>query len=312
MLISVGDNSLPVFFEQNPTFLEKLLEFFTARISNPNTRAAYFNAVRRFFIWLEARSLDLETVKAPHVALYIETASGATASKKMHLAAIRSLFNFLVSTGTLRSGINPALSVKGPSLSRTTGKTPYLSGEEVKLLLAAIGSETLKQKRDHAIVCTMLYTFARVGAVVKLRREDYFPMNKRFYLRLQEKRGKEHIVPVHHLAEKALDTYLSVAEVRPGEPVFQSIKANVLTGKGLSRINVFDMIKKHSEAAGLNPSQVCCHSMRATGITTFMRNGGSLEDARQIANHADSRTTRLYDRRHQEVTVSEIERIRFD
>lgn len=256
--------------------------------------------------------MSVEEIKAPHIALYFENSKGSVASKKMHLAAIRSLFNFLVSNETLKSGINPSLSVRGPSLSRTVGKTPYLSGEEVLQLLSVIGEETLKQKRDRAIICTMLYTFARVGAVVKLKREDYFPMNKRYFLRLNEKRGKEHMVPVHHIAEEALDAYLVETGIKGGDYLFQGIQAKQLTGRGLSRVNVFDMIKVYAEKAGLRPEFVCCHSMRATGITTFLKNGGSLEDARQIANHADSRTTRLYDRRHQEVTVSEIERIRFE
>ncbi len=314
MLIHVGGASLPELFRKDPSLFEKILEFFTARISNSNTRAAYLNAVRTFFQWMEVKSLDFESIKAPHVALYIESSKVSTASKKMHLAAIRSLFNFLVSTGTLKSGINPAQSVRGPSLSRTTGKTPYLSGDEVKSLLAAIEGDSLKARRDKAIISTMLYTFARVSAVVKLEREDYYPMNKRFYLRLHEKRGKEHLVPVHHLAEEAIDSYLSVADIKEGAFIFQGIqgKGKRLSGKPISRVNIFDMIKEYASKAGLRPQQVCCHSMRATGITTFLKNGGSLEDARQIANHADSRTTRLYDRRHQEVTVSEIERIRFE
>lgn len=312
MLAKIDHGSLPALFISNPSLLEKLLEFFTARIANQNTRSAYFHAVRTFFKWMEKNSLDIETVKAPHVALYIEKSTLSTASKKTHLAAIRSLFNFLVTSGSLKTGINPALSVKGPSLYRTTGKTPYLSGDEVKKLLSSISGDYLKKRRDRAMISIMLYTFSRVGAVVKLKRKDYFSMNKRFYLRLMEKRGKEHLVPLHHLAEKALDEYLTLTDLKPEDFVFQGIKGKILTGKPLSRVNVFDMIKSYAEKAGLDPKQVCCHSMRATGITTFLKNGGSLEDARVIANHADSRTTRLYDRRHQEVTVSEIERIRFE
>lgn len=305
---------LPALFRKDPTLLEKILEFFTAWLKSPNTKATYFFSIRRFVEWMEEKSLDFDSIRAPHIAKYIESLDSSIASKKMHLAAIRSLFNFLVSSGTIKSGVNPSHSVRGPSLTRKTGKTPYLSGDQVKSLLAAIEGDSLKSRRDKAIISTMLYTFARVGAVVQIKREDYYQMNKRFYLRLLEKGGKEHLLPVHHLAEETLDSYLSVANIKNGEFIFQGIqgKGRKLSGKALSRANVFDLIKNYAVKAGLNPKLVCCHSMRATGITTFLKNGGSLEEARKIANHADSRTTRLYDRRHQDVTVSEIERIRFD
>jgi hypothetical protein len=73
MLIKIGDASLPSIFRANPSIYEKILEFFTARISNTNTRSAYFNAVRRFFFWMEEQGLEFETIKAPHVSLYVES-----------------------------------------------------------------------------------------------------------------------------------------------------------------------------------------------------------------------------------------------
>ena len=68
------------------------------------------------------------------------------------------------------------------------------------------------------------------------------------------------------------------------------------------------MIKRRARAAGL-PETACCHTFRATGITAYLSNGGTLEKARQIAAHESSQTTRLYDRTSDELTLDEIERI---
>ena len=81
-----------------------------------------------------------------------------------------------------------------------------------------------------------------------------------------------------------------------------------LTGRALTRQVVLAMIKRRAAAAGLPPS-TCCHTFRATGITAYLSNGGTLEHAQQIAGHASPKTTKLYDRTADTVTVDEIERI---
>jgi len=74
----------------------------------------------------------------------------------------------------------------------------------------------------------------------------------------------------------------------------------------MSRFDVFHMIKRRAKAAGL-PYSTCCHTFRATGITTYLENGGTLEHAQTIANHESPRTTKLYDRTREELSRSEIE-----
>ena len=129
--------------------------------------------------------------------------------------------------------------------------------------------------------------------------------------RFHEKGGKEHIVPAHHNAEEYMEAYLSGVGLRQErkDPLFQSLdRAGELTGKRLHRARVWDMIKRRAKAAGL-PETACCHTFRATGITAYLNNGGSLENARAIAAHESSQTTRLYDRTSDELTLDEIERI---
>ena len=157
----------------------------------------------------------------------------------------------------------------------------------------------------------MLYSFARVSAVLGMRRGDYFQQGSRGWLRLHEKGGKRHDVPAHHRAAEALDAYLGAGGLEDGrEALFQSVDraGERLTGRALTRRVVLAMIKRRAAAAGLPPA-TCCHTFRATGITAYLSNGGTLEHAQQIAGHASPKTTKLYDRTADTVTIDEIERI---
>jgi integrase len=235
------------------------------------------------------------------------------------------LFDWLV-TGQVVP-FNPASSVRGPKHVVQKGKTLVLSAEDARTLLdsipAKIGPEPeegeedkrppdLLGLRDRALIGVMVYSFARIGAVVGMRVEDYYQNGKRWWLRLHEKGGKFHEVPAHHNAEAYLDAYLHAAGIAGDRksPLFRSAagKTGTLTGEPLDRRNAWDMVKRRARAAGL-PDRVCCHTFRATGITAFRKNGGSIEHAQQIANHASPQTTRLYDRSGDEITLDEIERI---
>ena len=150
-----------------------------------------------------------------------------------------------------------------------------------------------------------------MSAVIGMRRQDYFRQESRGWLRLHEKGGKRHDVPAHHRAGEALDDYLEAAGLEePKAPLFQSVDpaGRRLTGRALSRRLVLAMIKRRAAAAELPPS-TCCHTFRATGITAYLSNGGTLEHAQRIAGHASPKTTKLYDRTADTITVDEIERI---
>jgi len=164
--------------------------------------------------------------------------------------------------------------------------------------------------RDRALLATLAYTFARIGSVVNLKVEDYYPSGKRFLLRFKEKGGKEKELPVHHKLEELLDEYLKATglEKEPESPLFPAAvrKTGKLSRRPLARTDAADMLKRRLKQAGLP-----AHSFRATGITNFLENDGTLEAAQRIAGHADSRTTKLYDRRGQKVLLEDMERIRY-
>ena len=295
--------------DAGPDAVARFLEFFAGRIANERTRAAYGRAVGQFLAWCEARGLRLRDISPLHVAAYIRTHPGSAPTVKQHLAAIRMLGDWLVVNQVLP--VNPAAAVRGPKHVVTKGATPVLSPAEARKLLETIDTGTLVGLRDRALLSVMLYSFARVSAVLGMRRQDYFGQGSRGWLRLHEKGGKRHDVPAHHRAAAALDAYVEAAELEePKAVLFQSVDpaGHRLTGRALERRVVLAMVKRRAAAAGLPPS-TCCHTFRATGITAYLSNGGTLEHAQQIAGHASPKTTKLYDRTADTVTVDEIERI---
>jgi len=160
----------------------------------------------------------------------------------------------------------------------------------------------------------MTYTFSRVSAVCRLDVGDYFRAGRRWKIRLHEKGGQRRTVPVHHKAKEYLGAYLEEAGIREDReaPLFQSLRGRIgkLTGNRLQADNVLQMVKRRAEETGFDPAQVTCHTFRATGITTYLENDGDLEMAQHIAGDASADTTRIYDRRDQNVAQEEIERIR--
>ncbi len=157
----------------------------------------------------------------------------------------------------------------------------------------------------------MVYSFARVGAVAGMNVQDYFQQSKRWWFRLHEKGGKCHEVPAHHKAEEYMDAYPHTAGVIADKkgPLFRSLdRRRKLTGRRIHRIEVLAMIKRRARQAGL-PETISCHTFRATRITTYLENGGTIENAQQIAAHESPRTTKLYDRTTDAVSLDEIERI---
>jgi site-specific recombinase XerD len=294
--------------EAGPAAAERFLEFFAAQIANDQTRAAYARAAGQFLTWCEERGLSLRTLAPLHVAAYIRTHPGSVPTVKQHLAAIRVLCDWLVVSQILST--NPAAAVRGPKHVVTKGSTPVLTAGEARTLLDGIDVGTLVGLRDRALIGVMVYSFARVSAVTGMHRGDYFSQGRRGWLRLHEKGGKRHDVPAHHLAEAYLDAYLEASGLTdPKAPLFQSVdRARTLTGRALPRREVLAMIKRRAAAADL-PLGTCCHTFRATGITAYLSNGGTLEHAQHIAAHASPKTTKLYDRTADTISLDEIERI---
>jgi integrase/recombinase XerD len=290
----------------------RFIEFFAANIRNKNTRAAYARAVGDFLGWCEKRGRSFTAIDAVMVAAYVEERLNKGLSKptvKQHLAAIRMLLDWMVTGGVLP--FNPAASVRGPKYVIKKGKTPVLSAEDARMLLDSIDVSEISGSRDRALIAVMIYSFARVSAVVAMNVEDYYQQGKRCWLRLQEKGGKQHEVPAHHKAEEYLDAYIAAASMakEKGSPLWRSLtKERSLGSARMSRVDAWRMIQRRIKNAELN-ARAGCHTFRATGITAYLLNGGTIENAQAIAAHESPRTTKLYDRTNDEITLDEVERI---
>jgi integrase/recombinase XerD len=287
----------------------RFLEFFTAHIRNANTRRAYSRAITGFFDWCEDRGVEFQHVGPVTVAAFIEQHPGSKPTVKQSLAAIRMLYDWLV-TGQVVP-FNPASSVRGPRYVIRRGRTPVLSAGEARHLLDSIDVTTLSGLRDRALIAVMAFSFARVGATIGLLIEDYYRENDSGWLRLHEKGGKLHCVPTHPKAERYLDAYIAGASIAGDMkgPLFRVFGRNRrLTGKPMASIDAWKMIKRRAKAADL-PANVCCHTFRATGITAYLEGGGTIEGAQAIAGHESPKTTKLYDRRQDLSIVREVGRI---
>lgn len=331
--------SVTVFASQSAT-IDALRNFFEGHLRCANTRRAYERSAAHFFSYAHAELgiTSLDNVKPFHVSAWLDamTASGLSApTVKQRLAALNGLFESLLVQRIISS--NPVRMVKGPSHVIGKGRTPVLTGDEVVQLLEAIDPSTLIGRRDRAMIGTMAYSFARIGAVTALKVEHVFHQKRRLWLRLREKGGKAKDVPCHHQLEAYLDDWLSTSGLRsdPAAPLFQTfdrngaratdeqdsdrecspqlggaMRARPLSGRPMTQAMTWEMLQRRRKAAGLDTA-ICNHTFRATGITAYLTNGGSIERAANIAGHASINTTKLYDRRSDDVTLDEIEKIRF-
>ena len=292
----------------------RFLEFFAATIRNPHTRRAYGRAVADFLAWCEDAGMpSIAAVRPLHVATWIElqTRERSAPTVKLRLAAIRHLFDWLV-TGQVMP-VNPAASVRRPSHVVRQGKTPVLEPAEARRPLDGIDVRTPIGLRDRALIALMVFSFARIGAALAMRVGDVFVQNRRLWVRLREKGGKRHEMHCHHTLEAYLRAYLDETGIGddPKGPLFRTIGrgTGLLTRTSLPQANTYAMVRRCAVAAGIG-TPIGNHSFRATGITAYLKNGGTLENAAAMANHASTRTTQLYDRRQDELSLDEVERIR--
>lgn len=230
---------------------------------------------------------------------------------KQRRAAIRHLFDSLVSGQIVPH--NPAASVRGPNRTTRKGKTPVLDAAEARQLIASIDVTTPIGLRDRALFVLVVFSFARVGAALAMRVDDVYVRQRPLRVRLREKGGKAHAMPCHHAPETFLHEYLERTGLRedPKGALFRTIARGTgqLSATPLPQANAYAMVRRRALAAGID-TQIGNHTFRATGITAYLKNGGTLENAAPMANHASARTTQPYDRRRDDISLNEVERIR--
>ena len=307
-----AEPSLPALIEAaGPAAAYVWDEFFTAGIRNPHTRRAYTHAVRRFLAWAEAAGSDLARLTPGQVGHYLDSLPGSIPTRKQHLAALRGFFDALVLRHVVV--LNPAASVRAERYAVVEGKTPEITIEHARALLASVDTGNVVGLRDRAVIALLIYTAARIGAVASLRRGSLTHDGSQWSLRFAEKGGKSREIPLRHDLQGMVLTYLDAAGLREAgkdAPLFppaigktRQLAATPATAGDLGR-----MVKRRMAKAGL-PENLSPHSFRVTTITDLLNQGVPLEDVQHLAGHSDARTTRLYDRRQKQVTRNVVERI---
>lgn len=286
-------------------------EFLHARIRNSYTRRNYRRAIERFFRWTDKYGFVLQQILPQHVGHYLDSLQYGPATKKLHLAALRHLFDRLVTRHVVV--LNPAATVRGERHQVIEGKTPEITVAQARRLLGSIDTTTVVGLRDWAVVGVLVYTAARVGAVARLLLRDFVAVGNQHSLRFMDKGGKSREIPVRSDLEQVLVTYLAqvaTTEADVRSHLFRTArgKTGMLTTCGMTRGDICRMVKRRLRDAGL-PQQISPHSFRVATITDLLTQGVPLADVQHLAGHADPRTTRLYDRRRRRVTRNIVERI---
>jgi len=273
-------------------------EFFSTAIRNENTRSAYLRAISRFFAWSERHASGLADVDALLLGAYVKALAKRVQQPtvKQHLAAIRMLFDRLVAGQVVAA--NPARAIRGPKHVVGNAKTTVLDAAQTRQFIDRIDTSSAVGLRDRALIGVMTFAFARIGAVVAMRVEDYYQDGGRWWVRLHEKGGRRHEMPAHQPVAAYLDAYLDAAGLRNEvkAPLFRTAAraTGALTEKPMSPVDAWRMIQRRAARLGMK-IRIGCHTFRATGITTYLEAGGTIEAAQAMAAHVSLRTTRLYD-----------------
>lgn len=304
-------HGLPSLVERTPAARFAWDEFFYAEHHNPHTQKAYLRAVRRFLVWAEGQGVALPAITPGMVGQYLVALGGSAAKRNLALAALRGFFDRLVQRHVVL--LNPAASVRGVREQVIEGKTPEITIEQARALLASVNTSHVVGLRDRAILGTLAYTACRAGAVAKLRVGDFQHDGTQYVLRFQEKGGKSREIPVRHDLEGFIGAYLDAAGIASepkDRPLFRTTngKTKRLGERPLSSKTICELVKRRLKDAGL-PLRLSPHSFRVTAITDLLTQGVPLEDVQYLAGHAEPRTTGLYDRRQKKVTRNIVERI---
>ena len=289
-------------------------------IRSDDSRQTYRSALSLFFRFCDEKSIqELMDIEPIHVRAYLDHRTkdlGRIASARTHFSAIKSLFQYLIEKEFLAS--NPAASVAYSFVDSRKGKTAIISSEDVRRLLLSIPDDPNDAERppkqtdfrDKALIGLMAYTFVRIGGALSANVGDFRYDDGTMWLDMIEKGSKEHSLPISGAPRAFLERYISACGLTDKTaPLFQSANRNgQLTGKRYDRGNSRRMIATRAKAIGI-AGNTKNHTFRATGITHFLESGGRIDDAQDIANHADSSTTRRYDRRSNQRLVEVLKKV---
>ena len=272
-----------------------------ANISNPNTRRAYEHAVSDFvrFAGIE-RPADFRTVSRAHLIAWRDdmVRRGLGGSTIRHrLASLASLFEYLCEKNAVTH--NPVKGVERPKTESGEGKTPALGDHQARKLLDAPQDDTVKSKRDRAILSTLLFHALRREELCKLKVRDFQHARKGVpHLRVSGKGGKTRYLPLHPGTNGLINDYLNAAGHCADESgaLFRPIRNN-RTGRlerAITADGVYRLVRTYSAELGF---EIGAHALRATAATNALDHQADIAKVQEWLGHANISTTRIYDHR---------------
>jgi site-specific recombinase XerD len=272
-----------------------------ANISNLHTRRAYENAVRDFMQFAGiGRPEEFRTVTRAHVIAWRDdlVRRGLVGSTIRHrLSSLASLFEYLCDQNAVTH--NPVKGVKRPMTESGEGKTPALGDHQARKLLDAPEAETLKSKRDRAVLSTLLFHALRRDELCKLKVRDARHARKGVpHLRVSGKGGKTRYLPLHPGTQALIHDYLDAAGHADDDSgaLFRPIRNN-RTGKldrAITPDGIYKLVRAYSGQLGF---EIGAHALRATAATNALDHQADIAKVQEWLGHANIATTRIYDHR---------------
>lgn len=276
-----------------PRITRDLLSEFVSFIDGkPRTVATYRRSLVRFWDFLSLNRIDKPT--RADILRYRDTldADGLKANTiNLYLVAVRLFFQW---TGAEGLYPNIAEHIKGKNVNRGH-KKDYLTTEQVTRTLSEIDRETLQGARDYAIVLLMVGAGLRTIEVSRATIGDLRPLGDKVAIYVEGK-GKDEKEPIriNPVIEKAIREYLTLrGRTKDTAPLFASM-SNKNEGEAMTTRSISGIVKNRLRAVGIDSGRLTAHSLRHTAITLAIRNGQSIEDARQFARHSNIATTMVY------------------
>jgi integrase/recombinase XerD len=270
-----------------------------ANLTNRCTRRAYENAIKDFMRFTGlAKPEDFRAVTRAHVIAWRDDLAhrGLSGNTLRHrLAALASLFDYLCDQNAVTH--NPVKGVKRPRVDGHEGRTPALGDHQARKLLQAPDGQSLKTKRDQAILATLLYHALRRDELCKLRVKDFKHERRGVpHLKISGKGGKTRYVPLHPAASGLIHEYLELAGhgADAAGALFRPVSHNATPGQGLTTDAIYKIVRAYSSQLGF---EIGAHALRATAATNALDHQADIAKVQEWLGHANIATTRLYDHR---------------
>jgi len=272
-----------------------------ANLTNPNTRRAYENAVKDFMRFTGiARPEEFRTVTRAHAIAWREDLArrGQGGSTVRHrLASLASLFEYLCNQNAVTH--NPVKGVQRPKVESGEGRTPALGDHQARRLLAAPEADSIKSRRDRAILSTLLFHALRRDELCKLKVRDFRHTRKGVpHLRVSGKGGKTRYLPLHPGTNGLITDYLDAAGHGTDEngALFRPVRNNT-TGRldqAITPDGIYKLVRAYSAQLGY---EIGAHALRATAATNALDHQADIAKVQEWLGHSNISTTRIYDHR---------------